>query len=149
MWCSPKYLDGIRQKSHMVRLILLSTMYGPGALTINILGIILAWQECNLRCTNTYPTTSNFFMVQWWFFNILWCFLLSLLLNCSISICSKESSCGKRKRSPFLENECTTFVPSRGYILHAYTMCKFSTANLKSGPLLIINSWVRQLLRNI
>ena len=88
-------------------------------------------------------------MVQWRFFNILWCFLLSSLFNYSISSCSKESSCGNSKRSPFLEKERTPFVQSRGYMFHAYTMCTLSTATLKGDPLLIINSWGRQLLRNI
>ena len=82
-------------------------------------------------------------------FNILRFFLLSSLFNCRTSSCSKESSYGKRKRSPFLEKERTTFLPSRGYMFHAYTMCAFSTTALKGYPSLIINSWGRQLLRNI
>ena len=124
-------------------------MYGPGFLTINILGIILAWQGCNLWWTNTYPNTSNFLLVQWRFFNILWCFLLSPLLNCIISSCSKESSCGKRKRSPFLDKERTIFVPSRWYMFNTYTMCTLSTETLKGDPSLIINTSWRQFLRNI
>ena len=82
-------------------------------------------------------------------FNIFWCFLLSSLFDCSISSCSKEISCGKRKFSHLLEKERTMFLPSRGYMLHAYTICTFSAATLKGGPLLIINGWWRQLLRNI
>ena len=82
-------------------------------------------------------------------FNILWCFLLSSLFNCRISSCSKESSCGNRKLSPFLEKELTTFVPSRGYMLYTYTMCTLLDAILKGDPLLVINRQGRHLLRNI
>ena len=88
-------------------------------------------------------------MVQWRFFNILRCLLLSLLFNCRISSCSEESSRGNRKRSPFWEKERATFVTSRGYMFHAYTMCTFSTATLEGDTLLIINSRGSQLLINI
>ena len=35
-------------------------------------------------------THKMFVAVQWMFFNILWCFLLSSLFNCNMSSCSKE-----------------------------------------------------------
>ena len=144
MWYRPQYLDGNLWQYQMISLILHRTMYGPEDLTINVLGIVLAWWGCTLFFTNTYPTVSNLFMVRCSFFNILKCFLLSLLFKCRISICSKEISCGKRKRSPFLEKERTTFLPSRGYTFHEYTMCKFLTETFKGDPLLIINSCGRQ-----
>ena len=88
-------------------------------------------------------------MVQWRFFNILWYSLLSLLLNCRISSCSKERLYGKRKSSLFLEKEHTKFVTSRGYMFHAYTICTFLTLTLKSDTSFIINSRGSQLLRSI
>ena len=88
-------------------------------------------------------------MVQWRFFNILWCFLLSLLLNFRISSCSKESLCGKRKCPPFFETERTTFFPSREYMFYAYNICTLSTVTLKGDTSSNIDSWGRQLLRNI
>ena len=88
-------------------------------------------------------------MVQWRFFNILWCLLLSSLFNCRSGSCYKERLCGKLKLSPFLEKNRTTFVPERGYMFHAYNMCSFQIDNLKGDPLLIINILGRHLIINI